>query len=341
MKKGSISRTDKVTLTVDESKRISTQKNHSATHLLQKALRIVLGNHVEQAGSMVDKDKLRFDFTHFSALTDEELKKIENIVNEEIEADLVVDTQIMSLDEAKKTGAMALFGEKYGESVRVVKMGDFSMELCGGTHVPHTGVIRAFKIISEGGVAAGVRRIEALTSNAVFEYYENIEKNLISAAKSAKAEPSQLVKKIESLTNEIKGLKSENDKLKNKLAKDSLGDVLNNVIKVKDVNLLTVKLENTDMDALRNLGDSLKEKIDNAVIVLAAVNDGKVNLIAMASDEAIKHGAHAGNIIKAAAACVGGGGGGRPNMAQAGGKNPAGIDNALEEAKKALESQVK
>lgn len=340
MKKGSIGRADKVTLTVDESKRLSTAKNHSATHLLQKALRIVLGNHVEQAGSMVDEDKLRFDFTHFSALTDEELEKIENIVNKEIEADLVVDTQIMSLEEAKKTGAMALFGEKYGESVRVVKMGDFSMELCGGTHVPNTGVIRAFKIISEGGVAAGVRRIEALTSKAVFDYYKNIEKNLISAAKSAKAEPSQLVKKIESLTNEIKGLKSENDKLKNKLAKDSLGDVLNNVIKIKDVNLLTVKLENTDMDALRNLGDSLKEKIDNAVIVLAAVNDGKVNLIAMVSDEAVKLGAHAGNIIKAAAACVGGGGGGRPNMAQAGGKNPAGIDNALKEAKKALESQV-
>ena len=255
MKKGSIGRADKVTLTVDESKRLSTAKNHSATHLLQKALRIVLGNHVEQAGSMVDEDKLRFDFTHFSALTDEELEKIENIVNKEIEADLVVDTQIMSLEEAKKTGAMALFGEKYGESVRVVKMGDFSMELCGGTHVPNTGVIRAFKIISEGGVAAGVRRIEALTSKAVFDYYKNIEKNLISAAKSAKAEPSQLVKKIESLTNEIKGLKSENDKLKNKLAKDSLGDVLNNVIKIKDVNLLTVKLENTDMDALRNLVD--------------------------------------------------------------------------------------
>lgn len=340
MKKGSIGRADKVTLTVDESKRLSTAKNHSATHLLQKALRIVLGNHVEQAGSMVDEDKLRFDFTHFSALADEELEKIENIVNKEIEADLVVDTQIMSLEEAKKTGAMALFGEKYGESVRVVKMGDFSMELCGGTHVPNTGVIRAFKIISEGGVAAGVRRIEALTSKAVFDYYKNIEKNLISAAKSAKAEPSQLVKKIESLTNEIKGLKSENDKLKNKLAKDSLGDVLNNVIKIKDVNLLTVKLENTDMDALRNLGDSLKEKIDNAVIVLAAVNDGKVNLIAMASDEAVKLGAHAGNIIKAAAACVGGGGGGRPNMAQAGGKNPAGIDNALKEAKKVLENQL-
>ncbi len=341
MKKGSISKADKVTLTVDESKRHSTEKNHSATHLLQKALRIVLGNHVEQAGSMVDEEKLRFDFTHFSALTGDEIEKIENIVNEEIEADLTVDTQIMSLDEAKKTGAMALFGEKYGESVRVVKMGGFSMELCGGTHVSHTGVIRAFKIISEGGVAAGVRRIEALTSKAVFDYYENIEKNLISAARHAKAEPAQLVKKIESMTNEIKGLKLENDKLKNKLAKDSLGDVLNNVIKVKDVSLLTVRLEDTDMDALRNLGDSLKEKLDNAVVVLAAVNGGKVNLIAMASDEAVKLGAHAGNIIKAAAACVGGGGGGRPNMAQAGGKNPAGVDNALAEAKKALESQIK
>ena len=282
-----------------------------------------------------------FDFTHFSALTDEELERIENIVNEEIEAGLSVDTQIMTLEEAKKTGAMALFGEKYGESVRVVKMGDFSMELCGGTHVPNTGIIRAFKIISEGGVAAGVRRIEALTSKAVFDYYNDIENKLLNAAKSAKSDTTGLAKKIESFMNEIKALKSENEKLKNKLAKDSLGNVLDNVIKVGDVNLLTVKLENTDMDALRNLGDSLKEKIDNAVIVLASANDGKVSLITMASDGAVKCGAHAGNLIKAIAPLVGGGGGGRPNMAQAGGKNPSGIDNALSEAEKILETQIK
>lgn len=341
VKCGSFKKSDTVCLSVNEERRLATAKNHSATHLLQKALRIVLGTHVEQAGSMVDEEKLRFDFTHFSALTDEELERIENIVNEEIEAGLSVDTQIMTLEEAKKTGAMALFGEKYGESVRVVKMGDFSMELCGGTHVPNTGIIRAFKIISEGGVAAGVRRIEALTSKAVFDYYNDIENKLLNAAKSAKSDTTGLAKKIESFMNEIKALKSENEKLKNKLAKDSLGNVLDNVIEVGDVNLLTVKLENTDMDALRNLGDSLKEKIDNAVIVLASANDGKVSLITMASDGAVKCGAHAGNLIKAIAPLVGGGGGGRPNMAQAGGKNPSGIDNALSEAEKILETQIK
>ena len=341
VKCGSFKKSDTVCLSVNEERRLATAKNHSATHLLQKALRIVLGTHVEQAGSMVDEEKLRFDFTHFSALTDEELERIENIVNEEIEAGLSVDTQIMTLEEAKKTGAMALFGEKYGESVRVVKMGDFSMELCGGTHVPNTGIIRAFKIISEGGVAAGVRRIEALTSKAVFDYYNDIENKLLNAAKSAKSDTTGLAKKIESFMNEIKALKSENEKLKNKLAKDSLGNILDNVIKVGDVNLLTVKLENTDMDALRNLGDSLKEKIDNAVIVLASANDGKVSLITMASDGAVKCGAHAGNLIKAIAPLVGGGGGGRPNMAQAGGKNPSGIDNALSEAEKILETQIK
>lgn len=341
VKCGSFKKSDTVCLSVNEERRLATAKNHSATHLLQKALRIVLGTHVEQAGSMVDEEKLRFDFTHFSALTDEELERIENIVNEEIEAGLSVDTQIMTLEEAKKTGAMALFGEKYGESVRVVKMGDFSMELCGGTHVPNTGIIRAFKIISEGGVAAGVRRIEALTSKAVFDYYNDIENKLLNAAKSAKSDTTGLAKKIESFMNEIKALKSENEKLKNKLAKDSLGNVLDNVIEVGDVNLLTVKLENTDMDALRNLGDSLKEKIDNAVIVLASANDGKVSLITMASEGAVKCGAHAGNLIKAIAPLVGGGGGGRPNMAQAGGKNPSGIDNALSEAEKILETQIK
>ena len=340
MKKGCIRKSDTVCLKVNEEKRLATAKNHSATHLLQKALRIVLGTHVEQAGSMVDEQKLRFDFTHFSALTDEELERIENIVNEEIEADLLVDTQVMTLEEAKKTGAMALFGEKYGESVRVVKMGDFSMELCGGTHVPNTGVIRAFKIISEGGVAAGVRRIEAFTSKAVFDYYNDIENRLIEAARSAKSDISGLTKKIEAFMGEIKSLKAENEKLKNKLAKDSMGNVLDNVVKIKDVSFLAVKLENTDADALRNLGDSLKEKVDNAVIVLASANGDKVSLIAMASDGAVKCGAHAGNLIKAIASYVGGGGGGRPNMAQAGGKNPSGIDTALSEAAKILKEQV-
>ncbi|MBE5936604.1 MAG: alanine--tRNA ligase [Lachnospiraceae bacterium] len=340
MTAGSINKGDTVKLSIDPEKRTQTAMNHSATHLLQKALRIVLGGHVEQAGSMVDCEKLRFDFTHFQALTSEEISKIEDIVNEEIANGLDVETKVMTLEEAKKTGAMALFGEKYGDSVRVVQMGDFSSELCGGTHVSNTSTIRAFKIISENGVAAGVRRIEAYTSKAVFDYYANLECRLAEAAKAAKSDITGLVKKIESLNTEIKTLKSENDKLKNKLAKDKAGAVLDNVIKIKDVNLLAVKIEDTDMEALRNLGDSFKAKIDNAVIVLASDKDGKVNLIAMASDEAIKLGAHAGNLIKSIASLVGGGGGGRPNMAQAGGKNPAGIEAALEEAKKVLETQV-
>ncbi len=340
MRSGSFAKGDTVTLTIDADRREKTAKNHSATHLLQKALRMVLGGHVEQAGSMVDSEKLRFDFTHFQALTKEELAKVEDIVNAEIEEDLAVDTQIMTLDEAKKTGAMALFGEKYGESVRVVRMGEFSSELCGGTHVANTGVIRAFKIISESGIAAGVRRIEALTSKAVFDYYNGLEQNLNMAAKAAKSDTAGLVKKIEALTAEIKELKSDNDKLKNKLAKDKAGAVLDNVTAVKGVNLLAVKIDDTDMNELRNLGDSFKEKIENAVIVLASAKDGKVNLIAMASDEAIKQGAHAGNLIKAIASFVGGGGGGRPNMAQAGGKKPEGIEEALAEAKKVLEGQV-
>ncbi len=340
MTKGSLSVKDVVTLDVDSANRAATAKNHSATHLLQKALRIVIGNHVEQAGSMVDSEKLRFDFTHFSALTKEELAKIEDIVNEQIEADIAVVTNEMSLEEAKKTGAMALFGEKYGESVRVVQMGDFSSELCGGTHVSNTGVIRAFKIVSEGGVAAGVRRIEALTSKAVFDYYNSLEATLMEASKTAKAEPANLVKKIDNLNDEIKTLKSENDKLKNKLAKDSMGNVMDNVIDVKGVSLLTVKLEDTDMDAMRNLGDSLKEKLETGVVVLASATGGKVNLIAMATEPAIKLGAHAGNLIKGIAGLVGGGGGGRPNMAQAGGKNPDGIDAALDKVKEVLEGQI-
>ena len=213
--KGMLCMNDVVTLAIDKERRLATGKNHSATHLLQKALRLVLGTHVERAGSLVTKDRLRFDFTHFSALTKEELAKVEAIVNEEIAKGTVVETKEMTLEEAKQTGAMALFGEKYGETVRVVKMGDFSTELCGGTHVANTNSITAFKILSETGVAAGVRRIEALTSNAVFEYYKEIENELNEAAKAAKAEPSMIVKRIEAMHDEIKALQAENEKLKN------------------------------------------------------------------------------------------------------------------------------
>ena len=332
--KGMFTIGDKVTLKVDENIRNATAKNHSATHLLQKALRMVLGTHVEQAGSLVNENHLRFDFTHFQALTEEELKQVEHIVNEKIAENLPVITSVMTIEEAKKTGAMALFGEKYGEKVRVVNISEFSKEFCGGTHVGNTGEIRLFKIVSESGVAAGVRRIEALTGDAVMNYYTELEKSLHEAAKAAKTEPAKLVNRIEGLLEEIKTLHSENESLKSKLANNSLGDVMDKVEQINGFHVLATKVDGVDMNGLRNLGDSLKEKMSCAVIVLASAQGAdKVNLIVMADEEAVKKGAHAGNIIKAIAPIVGGGGGGRPNMAQAGGKNPSGIDEALAKVK--------
>lgn len=331
-----------VSLQVNTDKRASTAKNHSATHLLQKALRIVLGSHVEQAGSFVNEDRLRFDFTHFSALTTEELLKVEALVNEQITNNLLVNTKVMNIEEAKKEGAMALFGEKYSSDVRVVTMGEYSKELCGGTHVANTGVISVFKILSETGIAAGVRRIEALTGNGVFAYYKELEKELSSSAKAAKTEPAQLTAKIESYLEEIKALKSENEKLKSKLANNALKDVMNQVVEVKGTKLLSVKVPDVDMNELRNLGDQLKEKLGEGVIILASSTaSDKVSLIAMVTDSAMKQGAHAGNLIKELASFVGGGGGGRPNMAQAGGKNAAGIDVVIKKAKDALAAQIK
>ena len=332
---------DKVTLKVNKQNREDTGKNHSATHLLQKALKIVLGDHVEQAGSLVTADRLRFDFTHFQAMTPEEIKKVEDIVNNEIAENLPVITKEMSLEDAKKTGAMALFGEKYGETVRVVSMGDFSVELCGGTHVANTGVISAFKIVSESGIAAGVRRIEALTSTGLMKHYESIEEEMNLAAKVAKAEPLALVKKIEAMQEEIKALMSENEKLKSKIANASVGNADDQIVDVNGVKLLAIKVADVDMNGLRNLGDQMKEKTNDGVVVIVSTLGDKVNVIAMAGDDAISKGAHAGNIIKEVAKCVGGGGGGRPNMAQAGGKNPAGANDALAKAKEVLESQVK
>lgn len=332
---------DIATLSVDALKRGDTCKNHSATHLLQKALRTVLGSHVEQAGSYVDGERLRFDFSHFSAMTPEELEKVENIVNEKIAENIMVDTQVMTMEEAKKTGAMALFGEKYGDTVRVVMMGDFSKEFCGGTHVKNTGAIGAFKILSESGVAAGVRRIEALTGNGVMKYYKEMEDKLHEVAKALKATPANVVEKAEHLLAENKALHGELESMKSKAAKDALGDVMNQVTEVKGVKLLAAKVSGVDMNGLRDLGDQLKEKLGEGVILLASDLEGKVNLVAMATEDAMKKGAHAGNLIKGIAGLVGGGGGGRPNMAQAGGKNPGGIEAAIAEAKKVLDGQIK
>ena len=330
-----------ITLKVGEKSRRDTEKNHSATHLLQKALRLVLGEHVEQAGSLVTPERLRFDFTHFSAMTREEIHAVEELVNKEIQKNLDVITQEMSLDEAKKTGAMALFGEKYGETVRVVKMGDFSTELCGGTHVAHTGQVHAFKILSEAGIAANVRRIEALTGDGLMAYYQQMEEELHQAAKVVKSTPWELKSRIESMMEEIRTLHSENEKLKARLAKDSLGDVMNRVKEINGIKVLAAKVSDADMNGLRNLGDQLKDKLGEGVIVLASVLDGKVSLMATATGEAQKKGAHAGNLIKAIAGLVGGGGGGRPNMAQAGGKNPAGVEAALEKVYETAAEQMK
>lgn len=331
---------DTVTLSVDAELRGKTCKNHSATHLMQKALREVLGTHVQQKGSYQDGERTRFDFSHFEAMTPEELSAVEKMVNEKIAENIPVKTAVMTADEAKKTGAMALFDEKYGETVRVVSMGDFSKEFCGGTHVKNTGEIAAFKIISESGVAAGIRRIEALTGENVFAYYQKVEEELEAAAKAAKATPATLVEKIEHMMAEIKALTSENESLKSKAAQEALGDVTNQVTEVEGVKLLAASVEGVDMNGLRDLGDQLKAKLGEGVVVLASSCDGKVNLVAMATDEAMAKGAHAGNLIKSIAGKVGGGGGGRPNMAQAGGKNPAGIPDAIAEAKTALEGQI-
>ncbi len=341
MESGMISEGETVSLIVDSQARKDTEKNHSATHLLQKALKAVLGAHVEQKGSLVTPDRLRFDFAHFQAMTSEELSKVEDLVNEKIQASLPVNTNVMDIEEAKKSGAMALFGEKYAQKVRVVSMGDFSKELCGGTHVANTGEIMLFKIVSEAGIAAGVRRIEALTGKGVIEYYKKQEEMLQEAAKALKANPSQVVEKIQHLQSELKAVSSENESLKSKLAQGALGDVMDQVVEVKGIRLLAAKVEGVDMNGLRDLGDQLKEKLGEGVVVLAAVNDGKVNVLAMATDAAQKAGAHAGNLVKAVAAIVGGGGGGRPNMAQAGGRNPEKADEAIAAAAGILEGQLK
>nr|MCR5715845.1 alanine--tRNA ligase [Lachnospiraceae bacterium] len=327
-------------LIVNAAERMSTCRNHSATHLLQKALQEVLGDGVEQQGSYQDTDRTRFDFSFGQAMSSDQIREVERRVNEQILAGLSVDTQVMSIEEAKKTGAMALFGEKYGEKVRVVNMGDWSIELCGGTHVKNTAQIGQFKIVSESGVAAGVRRIEALTGANALRYYEEEENCLKDAAALLKAAPADLVAHIKKLQDEVKSLKSENDSLKSAQAKEALGDVTDQVQDVKGVSLIAVSVPGVDMNGLRELGDQLKEKIGEGVIVLASEQDGKVSLVAMATEEAQKKGAHAGNLIKGIAALVGGGGGGRPNMAQAGGKNPAGIPEAIAKVKEVLEGQL-
>ncbi len=320
--------------------RFDTMKNHSATHLLQKALRTVLGDHVEQKGSYVDPQRLRFDFVHFKPMTAEEIAETERIVNEEIRASLPVVTKIMSLEDAKKTGAMALFGEKYGDEVRVVSMGDFSVELCGGTHVRSTSEIGLFKILSESGIAAGVRRIEALTGDGVTAYYRSVEETLRKAGAVLKSAPAEVPEKAEKLLAEIRSLHGEIEALKSKIAHSALSEKSGESENVSGVTVLCARIDGTDMNGLRNLSDELRAKYGESFIVLLSEKDGRVNIVAAATDGAVAKGAHAGNLIRKIAGIVGGGGGGRPQMAQAGGKDPSKIAEAVEEARKEAVSQL-
>ncbi len=340
VEKGSFKTGDTVTLTVDTNNRTRTCMNHSATHLLQKALQCVLGDEVKQQGSYQDSERTRFDFSFGRALSSQEIEKVEDLVNDKIMEDLPVVTSVMSIEDAKKSGAMALFGEKYAETVRVVNMGDFSKELCGGTHVSSTGKILSFKILSEGGIAAGVRRVEGITGPAVREHLKKIENELSEAAAIVKATPATLAERLGKMSAEIKSLNSEIESLRAKAAKDAVGDISEKICEVKGVKLIATDVPSADMNGLRDMADGLKEKYPDGVFVLCSEGDGKVNLVVMCADEAVKCGAHAGNLIKKLAPLVGGGGGGRENMAQAGGKNPAGMKDMIGAAKGLLEEML-
>ena len=325
---------------IDETLRMASARNHSATHLLHKALRTVLGSHVEQAGSYVSADRLRFDFTHFAALTPDELKEVERLVNDAIFASYTVHAEEMSMDEARNMGAMALFGEKYGDVVRVVDMGGYSIELCGGAHLKNTAQVGSFKIISENGVAAGVRRIEALTGQEALRHYQAQEEEIKAVCHMVKSTPDKLLARLEQILAEQKETAKELEKLKAKMAGGAADEILNNKTEIGGVGVLAAEVKDADANALRTMGDQLKQKLGSGVIVLASGKDGKVNLVVMATDDVVKKGVHAGNIIKAAAAVCGGGGGGRPNMAQAGGKDASKIAQALEEAKTVIAQQL-
>lgn len=325
---------------IDVELRMASSRNHSATHLLHKALRTVLGTHVEQAGSYVSADRLRFDFTHFAAMTADEIKEVERLVNDAIFASYDVHTDEMSIDEARNRGAMALFGEKYGEVVRVVDMGGYSIELCGGAHLKNTAQVGSFKILSENGVAAGVRRIEAVTGKEALKHYQAQEDEIKEICRLVKSTPDKLLSRLEQLLAEQKETAKELEKLKAKMAGGAADEMLSGKVEIGGVAVLAAEVKDMDGNALRTMGDQLKQKLGSGVVVLASGKDGKVNLMAMATDDVVKKGVHAGNIIKAAAAVCGGGGGGRPNMAQAGGRDASKIADALEKAKAVVAEQL-
>lgn len=326
---GYLQANDMVTATIDQEYRKQIIKNHTATHILHQALQDVLGDHIHQAGSLVTPDRLRFDFTHFQATTKEELAQIEQIVNEKVWESIPVVIEKMNIDEAKELGAMALFGEKYGDVVRVVQLNDYSIELCGGCHVENSAEIGLFKIVSESGIGAGVRRIEAVTSKQAFEFMQNKGKRLEKSASLLKTNEENIVSKIESLFTQLKELEKENESLQAKMSNQETEVLLQKFEYVNDVPVLAEKVSVKDMNQLRTMMDYLKQKIDSGVILLVAENKDKVQLIAGVTEDLIKRDLHAGNLIKEAAKITGGGGGGRPDMAQAGGKDASKIADVL------------
>lgn len=330
VKSGVVSRGDTLVCKVDKERRQAICRSHTATHLLQEALRQVLGSHVEQAGSYTDADHVRFDFTHFAAMTPEEIAKVESIVNNIILEGLEVRTDEMPIEEAKKLGAMALFGEKYGDIVRVVRAGDVSIEFCGGTHLDNTAKAGMFKIVSEASVAAGVRRIEALTGRKFLELFEERQKTLNDTAAALKTTPTDLVQRADQVVEEIRGLTRNVDSLNSKIAEMKLSELLNAAEDVNGVSVIAAKLDDTP-EVMRSIGDILKERNANGVAVLATVTgESKIQLLCVAGKDAVKAGAHAGKIIKEVAKLCGGGGGGRPDSASAGGKKPEKLDEALQ-----------
>ena len=338
---GTIEKDQEVVLTVNKDRRNNISKNHTATHMLHKALKEVLGDHVNQSGSYVDDERLRFDFTHFSALTEEELKKVQDIVNENIMNVEEVDTKEMTIDEAKNSGATCLFDEKYGDLVRVVSVGDFSKELCGGTHVKNSGQIGLISILSESGVASGIRRIEAVTGKTAMKVIENKNAILKEIEKMFKCSEKDIVKKILAQGQQIKEKEKEISDLKGKLVQGAEDDIVKNAIDINGIKLAKAHLKDLDSNSLRELGDKVRNKLGLGVVVLASELDGKVNLIVMATKNSLEKGVHSGKIIKEVAQVVNGGGGGRPDIAQAGGKAPEKIDEALEKAKEVVEKLVK
>lgn len=325
-------------LVVDRIRHLKIEKNHTATHLLDQALRNVLGGHTQQAGSLVEEHYLRFDFNHFGQVTAEDLKKVENMVNEQIWKEIPVKTVETDIDSAKEMGAIALFSDKYGDKVRVVKIGDFNTEFCGGDHVKNTNELGLFKIVSEGGVGAGVRRIEAVTSSDAFKFLQDRDDLLTKSAASLKvAQIKEVPHQVETLQNELKEAQKQNESLQAKIAAQQANNVFENVQATKNGSLIAAEVQVAGMGQLRQLADTWRSKALSDVLVLATASDGKANLLVAVSDDKTKEGLKAGDLIKAIAPAINGGGGGRPNLAQAGGKNPAGIKEALSQAKDSLD----